>query len=497
MTTKHLSKLATCGALLLCIASSVVFASAAVKPPVSVPAEWTVMVYMLGRESGMECHLLENLAQMSSLAFDPRVHVLVEIGRVGHACKGHDTWRGVRIYRLTKKTAEVCQDSDCPQGSPDMGSANTLSTFLRYARRHDRARHYALIIRAHGLGSVVYDLVAESRQNSEAFVLSNPFEVVSWQGAVTLAEAEKAAASIMPGQSPFYVSDLRIAVQSVLGRRRLDLIGFDSCLMATVETMDELQNVAELAIANEDLEPLEGWPYNLALLPLTANPQHLGPKELARNIATSYSAANSGSWPLSIVQLRSLHALGKSFSRLADVLECDLDAKVNELARIWDGTTKFEVKTIPDKLDVASLMKGLSESQILLGLVRSQAQAVQVAMTRATIGTLTQDHPFVPGLTIYFPEDHEAYGVNRELGDATFYNPAYCSGGEPMGVALRFGCQNRWPVFLYQYLRLKGKGSPANSLKKYSRPSGKPNALPRPMFLMATSGRFLALSRRQ
>ena len=41
----------------------------------------------------------------------------------------------------------------------------------------------------------------------------------------------------------------------------LDFLGFDACLMATYETASTLQDVANLMVASQELEPGYGWDY--------------------------------------------------------------------------------------------------------------------------------------------------------------------------------------------------------------------------------------------
>lgn len=41
----------------------------------------------------------------------------------------------------------------------------------------------------------------------------------------------------------------------------LDLIGFDTCLMASIDTASTFSDIAEYMVASEELEPGDGWPY--------------------------------------------------------------------------------------------------------------------------------------------------------------------------------------------------------------------------------------------
>ena len=46
------------------------------------------------------------------------------------------------------------------------------------------------------------------------------------------------------------------------GGRKLDLIGFDACLMASLESMTVWSDYAEHYVGSEELEPGDGWDYS-------------------------------------------------------------------------------------------------------------------------------------------------------------------------------------------------------------------------------------------
>jgi hypothetical protein len=46
---------------------------------------------------------------------------------------------------------------------------------------------------------------------------------------------------------------------------KVDVIGFDACLMAMVEVGHELTNSVNVMIGSEETEPARGWPYDLMM----------------------------------------------------------------------------------------------------------------------------------------------------------------------------------------------------------------------------------------
>jgi hypothetical protein len=67
---------------------------------------------------------------------------------------------------------------------------------------------------------------------------------------------------------------------------KLDLIGFDMCLMAELETAYELSGLAEIMLASEGVGPGDGWPYD-QILPVFAKGT-LGVRRVAAQLVEDF-----------------------------------------------------------------------------------------------------------------------------------------------------------------------------------------------------------------
>ncbi|MCL2212745.1 MAG: clostripain-related cysteine peptidase, partial [Oscillospiraceae bacterium] len=74
--------------------------------------------------------------------------------------------------------------------------------------------------------------------------------------------------------------------KSVSPRRKLEFVGFDACLMATVEVGVVVSDYAKYLVASQDLEPAEGWDYAF-LREISARP-HINGEALGRLICDYY-----------------------------------------------------------------------------------------------------------------------------------------------------------------------------------------------------------------
>ena len=76
-------------------------------------------------------------------------------------------------------------------------------------------------------------------------------------------------------------------------RRRLNLLGMDACLMAMIEVQYQVRRFAEVLVASQEVEPMNGWPYHTILAELAARPT-MTSRELATLIVDHYADSYSG-----------------------------------------------------------------------------------------------------------------------------------------------------------------------------------------------------------
>ena len=129
-------------------------------------------------------------------------------------------------------------------------------------------------------------------------------------------------------QKRLTMPELREALQAGLGNRRLDLLGFDACMMGCVETALTVSPFADYLVASQELEEGYGWDYSFL--------QHLTPgipaKEAGEKIIQCFGAyyrqrhseQSNSDYPftLSLVRLDRVQALSSSVNRfLGDLCE--------------------------------------------------------------------------------------------------------------------------------------------------------------------------------
>ena len=138
----------------------------------------------------------------------------------------------------------------------NMGNPNTLADFLSYTKNNYPADKKMMIIWNHG-GGTVSGAAFDERYDYDSLTL-NEFD-----------EAFRKVYPLSKENPPF------------------EVIGFDACLMATIDTAYTFSDIAKYLVASEELEPGSGWNYTGFMEKLALDPGMDGAR-LGQHICNSY-----------------------------------------------------------------------------------------------------------------------------------------------------------------------------------------------------------------
>jgi hypothetical protein len=168
-------------------------------------------------------------------------------------------WTDARIFRISHdKKQGIRSNVLSTLGEQNLGDPSVLQAFISSGFRTFPARRHALVLWNHGGG---------------------------WESHVT---DDKAPGSVQ-GFDKLTLPELNDAITKGLkdtGLKKIDLIGFDMCLMAQIETATELEGLADVMIGSEAIEPNEGWPYE-TVIPLFVS-SATSTQEVAKRIVSAY-----------------------------------------------------------------------------------------------------------------------------------------------------------------------------------------------------------------
>lgn len=260
--------------------------------------EWTILVYLAG-DNDLEQFGLLDLDEMERALPEKGVEVLVLIDRAAGFDDSQGDWQDARLYRVRRDATpkELRSPILHNLGEVNTGDAALLGAFVEGGLRTFPARNHAVVMWDHGGG---------------------------WSGMANDLEDGDGVADELT------LPELRAGIQGGLqaaGVAKLDLMGFDMCLMAQLEVAAELEGLADVMVASQALEPGDGWPYDRVL------PQFgrgiLGGRGLGSAIVRVfdefYDERGDVSTTLSCVDLRLVGDVLRTLDLLTARLEPDLE----------------------------------------------------------------------------------------------------------------------------------------------------------------------------
>lgn len=210
--------------------------------------QFTVMVYLCGTDLESNYGSATNdILEMCAADINDRVNVLLYTG-------GTSVWQNDRIRPDTNQIWQVIhEDIVCIEedlGARPMTDPRTLSDFVSYCGEHYPANRNVLILWDHG-GGALY-----------GFGIDENF-----------------------GGGSMQLNEIDSALESA--GVKFDFIGFDACLMATVETACMAERHGDYMIGSEEVEPGSGWFYTNWLNLICSDPS-VPTEEIGRVIADDF-----------------------------------------------------------------------------------------------------------------------------------------------------------------------------------------------------------------
>jgi len=324
-------------------------------------------------DNDLEENALEDLIEMSRVTPQDRFDIVVLIDRSADQATdpalGFDEWSTARLLRIEGTEMVILGDP----GEIDMGDPAVLTEFVAGGIADHPASHYALILWDHG---------------------STLFGVGTDEGGPI--GTEISPAELMPA--------IRAGLD-MAGLDRLDIIGFDACLMGSLETAAAVAPIARYMIASEDYEPVSGWDWtSLEYLATEPNPTAEG---LSAVIVQSYheSVAHDPDHTLSAVDLDKIDEIEEALADLAGPLVGRMDEFAALLGRQRGKVTMFGKHPDPwaasQMVDLGHLLQRLAkQSPELADPAREVRRLIEDSVIAVANGANGKQ---ALGLAVYFP----------------------------------------------------------------------------------------------
>ena len=361
--------------------------------------KWVIYWYICG--SDLESngkYATQNLEELRSVPLPENIKVVIQ---TGGAKKWHTD--GIPSNSLTRYVYDSTGFHEVER-LPDvnMGSGATLQDFLIFAKEKYPAERKVLVIWNHGGGSL---------------------------GGVCWDERYEKSIGL---------NDLRLALAGVLQENNLnppfELVCFDTCLMASLETANSLYGFAKYMAASQEIMPGHGIDYAKCLSALIKNPEIDG-AAFGKIICDTYfehCAENDtqNMATFSVLNLSELPALNDAYSQLgAEALQkaqadpkyffTALDRVANNVERYGENGGSDEIGGGREMIDLGSL----AESMEGVGNGNAVADALNRAIVCKAEGKFRR---YGKGLSVYYnlTGSEESFKAYRKLTGA---NPNFAS----------------------------------------------------------------------
>ncbi len=323
--------------------------------------EVTIMVYMVGSDLESNYGMAtKDLNEMLYATISENVNIVVETG-------GAKKWNNNVISNQTNQRYLIGPNGmvtlDKNVGLKSMSDPRTLSDFIKYASKNYPANRNILILWDHGAGSV------------------SGFAMDQYAPRDTMT-----------------IDEISSALKSA--NVKFDIIGYDACLMANLETAVAMEPYADYLLASEDLEPGNGWFYTNWITELSKNTSmesvDIGKLIIDDFISESTKASRRDKLTLSIVDLAELKGtMPKSltvFSKNLSSLVQEQNYQVISNAR--SSSREFAQSQRLDQVDLVDFANKIGTPESI-----QLANAIKSAVKYNRTSNITNAN----GLSIYFP----------------------------------------------------------------------------------------------
>lgn len=348
--------------------------------------DWVVYWYLCGSDLESNYGAASNdIAELLDVSLPENVKVVIQTG-------GTSQWQSEFIsaetlgrYLYDHSGLQLLEELPLA----NMGDGQTLAEFLAFGRKNFPAKHTAVVIWNHGGGSVS----------------GASFDELYGMDSLSLVEMYQAFTGVFGENEQ---------------NQPVDIIGFDTCLMATIDTAYAFSGIAKYLVASQETEPGNGWLYSGWIGELAKNP-NIDALQLAKAICDSYrqgceEVGTEESITLSVTDLSkviNLVAAYDEFGKEAMALAIQNPAFFARFSKIansvenYGGNTREQGYT--NMTDLGSLAVKSS------GLLPESTRAVAAALEDCVVYKINGKYrPDAAGLSCY-------YSYNGDLDDLAAY----------------------------------------------------------------------------
>ena len=353
---------------------------------------WTIMIYMAG-DNNLSDDMIKGLLGMEN-PFGNRK----DISLLARFDSGEPTIQTVYVDFTGEikfnRSKEPVQTVIRPINEERTNLAS-IRKFVEFAYQEHPADNYVLIFSGHGDGFL----------NTHFMRDEDPFSYITIRGLRNI---------------------LHEICRDVLGKDQLKILGFDSCVMNTLEVAHEMRNVAEVFVSSQGYVPSAGWDYQNITKRLREFTDPLDKFNIAEIFVNSFADINEEfakfglrSVDIASLELDKVTPVSKEVNSLAGVLEEALkDETVKREVKQLILFSHFECQTylFDQSIDLKDFCEILQKeckinnntklSKIIIACDRVIKAIDKFVLARRCTGP---DYQYSNGISIFFPWSNVSY----------------------------------------------------------------------------------------
>ena len=352
------------------------------KPVIPPDVKRTIMVYMVG--SNLESSYGAGSSDLTEMI---NAELNLEDSNLVVYTGGSKVWYSEDLTSDNNTILELTADGLNPvlqDDAKNMGEAATLTYFLDYAYKNYKSDKYSLVLWDHG-GGPIYGFGNDELNNFDSLSL------------VELSQALK--------DSPFNK------------KNKLEMVGFDACLMASAEVAHIFSDYADYMVASQEVEPGAGWDYSfLGIINGETTSEAIG-QEIVDDYYNFYAKSSNGNMvgkniTLSFLDLTALKNLEESLNTLFTGLEVELiNSGYEPMAKIRAKSSTFGITSTARQLDLVDIY---NVAKVLEDVQGTNAKTLMDAVDKVVIYQKSSVSK-TNGLSVFYPYASDKNSIKQTM----------------------------------------------------------------------------------